>query len=187
MAQYMRAGFAAAFTVWMFGPASVSAQVIIPPDPTPETLEVPSLEEELGGVAPWQQPPTEMPLPKVEETEAERRAKTVRLNGLDKITGRILSFDAPVDEATPFGALQIIARTCHKRPPEETPETSAYLEIADAGPATSGARAPASAPPIFAGWMFASSPALSALEHPIYDVWVIDCKSSAPPQGSGSE
>ncbi|MFZ5835264.1 MAG: DUF2155 domain-containing protein [Pseudomonadota bacterium] len=187
MARYMRSGFAAAFAVWMFGAASAWAQVIIPPDPTPETLEVPSLEEELGGVAPWQQPPAEKTLPKAAETEAERRAKTVRLNGLDKITGRILSFDAPVDEPTPFGALQITARTCHKRPPEETPETSAYLEIADTGPAASGSSAPASAAPIFAGWMFASSPALSALEHPIYDVWVIDCKSSAPPQGSGSE
>jgi hypothetical protein len=158
-------------------PASGRAQVIIPPDSTPETLEVPSLEEELGGVAPWSQVPPTGAQPAVAETEEERRAKTVRLNGLDKITGRIMSFDAPVDAPTLFGALQITARTCHKRPPEETPETSAYLEIADFGAAAAASSGKARGQPIFSGWMFASSPALSALEHPIYDVWVIDCRT----------
>lgn len=170
------------------------AQIIIAPSEEVETLEVPSLEEELGGTAPWRQAPANSAPPPV-DSEAERRAKTVRLNGLDKITGRILSFEAPVDQQVLFGALQIMARTCHKRPPEETPETSAYLEISDSGPAAQAKAPPASqtqAPParaqqIFSGWMFASSPALSALEHPIYDVWVIDCSTSLPQTGSGSE
>ncbi len=178
---------ALAFTVWAAGSVTAWTQVIIPPDPTPETLEVPSLEEELGGVAPWSQTPSVEASPPAAETEVERRAKTVRLNGLDKITGRIMSFDAPVDTATLFGALKITARTCHKRPPEEMPETSAYLEIMDFGPASQPGTAAAVGQPIFAGWMFASSPALSALEHPIYDVWVIDCIVSRPGQGSGSE
>lgn len=171
-------------------PVSVWAQIYIPPtEPSgpPETLEVPSLEEELGGVAPWKQPPPAGAATPAAETEAERRAKTVRLNGLDKITGRIMSFDAPVDEATLFGALKITARTCHKRPPEETPETSAYLEIMDSGPAPAPGTSFTLGRQIFSGWMFASSPALSALEHPIYDVWVIDCSTSLPQQGAASE
>ncbi len=180
----IKSGLVALGLLW---PVSGWAQIVIPPSETPETIEVPSLEEELGGVAPWRQSPPSGTMPIPVETEAERRAKTVRLNGLDKITGRILSFDAPIDEPALFGALQITARTCHKRPPEETPETSAYLEITDSGRAASGGTVTVGGQPIFSGWMFASSPALSALEHPIYDVWVIDCSTSLPQQGSGSE
>jgi hypothetical protein len=99
------------------------------------------------------------------------------LQGLDKVTARISTFDAPVDEPVRFGSLEITARSCQKRPPEETPESAAFLEIRDIKPG----EAPVS---VFTGWMFASSPALNALEHPVYDVWVIDCKndssSSAP-------
>jgi hypothetical protein len=71
-----------------------------------------------------------------------------------------------------FGALEIIARTCDKRPPEETPESAAFLDIWEVRPGE-----PATS--IFRGWMFASSPALNALEHPVYDVWVLDCVNSA--------
>lgn len=99
------------------------------------------------------------------------------LQGLDKVTARVSTFDAPVDEPVRFGSLEITARSCQKRPPEETPESAAFLEIRDIKPG----EAPVS---VFTGWMFASSPALNALEHPVYDVWVIDCKndssSSAP-------
>jgi hypothetical protein len=99
------------------------------------------------------------------------------LQGLDKVTARISTFDAPIDDPVRFGSLEITARTCKKRPPEETPESAAFLEIRDIKPG----EAPAV---VFTGWMFASSPALNALEHPVYDVWVVDCKndsiSSAP-------
>lgn len=171
-------------------PVCVQAQET-PAQPAPDTLDVPSLDEELSAdPKPWQQmspndSAAEAPLV---ETEAERLAKTVRLAGLDKITGRTSAFDAPVDRPTKFGVLEIVPRTCHKRPPEEPPETSAYLEIRDLG------FAKPSAPPgshdaklVFSGWMFASSPALSALEHPVYDIWVIDCSTSSPGQGSGRE
>jgi hypothetical protein len=90
------------------------------------------------------------------------------LQGMDKISGRIIKFEAPVGQSVRFGTLEIIARTCRKRPPEETPESAAFLdiwEIKTGQPAAS----------LFRGWMFASSPALSALEHPVYDVWVADC------------
>ena len=102
------------------------------------------------------------------------------LQGLDKITARISTFDAPLDEPVRFGSLEIVARTCHKTPPEEPPERAAFLEVVDVRPDSP-------AVPLFTGWMFASSPALSALEHPVYDVWVIDCRKSSTPDSEVSE
>jgi hypothetical protein len=94
----------------------------------------------------------------------------VVLRAVDKITARVTDLEAPLDGASSFGTLQITMRYCYKNPPEDTPEVTAFLEVTD--------HQPDLAPkPIFAGWMFASSPALSAMEHPVYDVWVIDCKT----------
>jgi len=94
------------------------------------------------------------------------------LRGLDKITARVSTFEAPLGQEVRFGTLRVLVRTCRSRPPEEPPETSAFIEISD--------QRPGDLPRIvFSGWMFASTPALSALEHPIYDVWVIDCRTSA--------
>jgi hypothetical protein len=107
-------------------------------------------------------------------------AKVAVLQGLDKVTARISTFEAPVGAITRFGTLQIGVRTCRKRPPEEPPETTAFLEIVDDRPGE-----PARL--VFSGWMFASSPALSALEHPVYDVWVIDCMISAPTDSPGRQ
>ncbi len=104
----------------------------------------------------------------------------VVLQGLDKVTARISTVEAPIDRAVRFGTLEITARHCRKRPPEEPPEITAFLEIRDI-------KRDQPAAELFIGWMFASSPALSALEHPVYDVWVIDCRISAPPSPSGSE
>ena len=104
---------------------------------------------------------------------------TAVLQGLDKVTGRVQTIDAPVGATIHFGTLEIIARTCRKRPPEEQPESAAFLdiwEIKPGEPATS----------LFRGWMFASSPALSALEHPVYDVWVLDCVDSSSKGSTGS-
>ena len=100
------------------------------------------------------------------------------LQGLDKITARISTFEAPLNEAVTFGSLAIVARACYKTPPVEPPESAAFLEIDDARPGRPRV-------PLFTGWMYASSPAISALEHPVYDVWVVDCRTDAPvPQGS---
>ena len=79
---------------------------------------------------------------------------------------------ARVGETVRFGTLEIIARACDKRPPEEPPESAAFLDVWElrrGEPPTS----------VFRGWMYASSPALSALEHPVYDVWVLDCRNKA--------
>ncbi|WP_240002303.1 DUF2155 domain-containing protein [Oleisolibacter albus] len=94
------------------------------------------------------------------------------LQGLDKITARISSFTVPVGQTGRFGQLQVTVRACKKAPPIDPPESAAFLEITelrpDEGPAA-----------VFRGWMFASSPAVSAMDHPVYDVWVVDCKSAA--------
>jgi hypothetical protein len=95
------------------------------------------------------------------------------LRGLDKITGRAVDISAPVGVPVTYGSLSITVEYCHTVPPEEPPETSAFLQIIDKG-AEGGPK------PVFSGWMFASSPALNALEHPIYDVWVITCKTDEP-------
>lgn len=97
------------------------------------------------------------------------------LQGLDKVTARISTFRAPTNRTVHFGTLEIVARTCRKRPPEEPPESAAFLQIRDIKPG----EAPET---LFQGWMFASSPALSALEHPVYDIWVIDCLSRIGPK-----
>ena len=97
------------------------------------------------------------------------------LQGLDKVTARVSTIEAPVGQVVRFGTLDIIARTCDKRPPEEPPESAAFLDIWEV-------RRGEAAASLFRGWMFASSPALSALEHPVYDVWVIDCKNPSIPQ-----
>jgi hypothetical protein len=122
-------------------------------------------------------------------------------SGLDKTTARVTSFDAKVGETARFGSLELLVRACDKKPPEEPPRTAAYVEIRqlerdeeadgevdppvpstpdDATPADAGAL-------VFQGWMYAESPGLNALEHPVYDIWVTDCKTSSGGASSGSE
>ena len=93
------------------------------------------------------------------------------LQGLNKVTARVSAIEAPVDWTVLFGTLAITVRTCHKAPPEEPPESAAFLEIYDVKPGEQPVE-------LFSGWMFASSPALSALEHPVYDIWVLDCRAA---------
>jgi hypothetical protein len=91
-----------------------------------------------------------------------------RLQGLDKVTARVTEVTARLHEETRFGTLAITPQACLTAPPTEAPESAAFLAIRDVGPAGDGQT-------VFSGWMFASSPALSALEHPVYDVWVVEC------------
>ncbi len=98
---------------------------------------------------------------------------TVVLQGLDKVTARVKTFEAPIDRPVRFGTLYIVIRTCERTPPEEPPESAAYLDIYEV-------RAGQQPIDLFHGWMFASSPALNALEHPVYDVWVLECKRTKP-------
>ena len=99
------------------------------------------------------------------------------LQGLDKVTARVSKLEAPINRLLRFGTLEIIVRACRKTPPEEPPESAAFIEIRDAKPGQATVA-------LFTGWMFASSPALSALEHPVYDVWVLDCLPPTEPSPS---
>ncbi len=91
-----------------------------------------------------------------------------RFAGLDKITGRIIAFDVAIDETVQFGTLQITPRACYTRPPTEAPLTLGFAEVDEVLGADEYKR-------IFSGWMFAASPGLNGVEHPVYDVWVTDC------------
>jgi hypothetical protein len=94
--------------------------------------------------------------------------------GLDKISGRIISFDVALNETVQFGALQVTPRVCYSRPPTETPNTDSFVEVDEVTLKGEIKR-------IFTGWMFAASPGLHAVEHPIYDVWLTECKGAQPP------
>lgn len=172
------------------------------------------------------------------ESNADRTPVSVTIRALNKITARFIDLEASMEEITPFGTLEIVPRYCDTRPPEEFPETTAFLQIYDVGlPGQNDTADEASdetelvddeelAPlsqeaenlpiaedaltaietaindgktrenlfavdelgdisdgeKIFSGWMFASSPALNAVEHPVYDIWVIDCKTVSAEQ-----
>jgi hypothetical protein len=112
---------------------------------------------------------------------AETIAEPVALlEGLDKITARVSKFEAPVGAPVRFGTLSIRVRDCEKNPPEETPESAAFMVIDETRPGEDKRR-------LFSGWMFASSPALSALEHPVYDVTLLDCKAASGSPRAASE
>lgn len=105
-----------------------------------------------------------------EPAKADRiKNPTAVFSGLDKITGRIISFEVAVNETVQFGALQLTPRVCYTRPETETPNTTAFVEVDEVTFQNEHKR-------IFEGWMFASSPGLHGIEHPVYDVWLIDCK-----------
>jgi hypothetical protein len=108
---------------------------------------------------------TETPTQKIENARAV-------FAGLDKITGRTISFDAAIGETVQFGALQVTARACYTRPPTEATNTDAFVEVDEVTLQGEIKR-------IFTGWMFASSPGLHAVEHPIYDIWLTDCAQPA--------
>jgi hypothetical protein len=92
--------------------------------------------------------------------------------GLDKITGRITNFDVYVNETVQFGALQITPRACYTRPATEIQRTSVFVEVDQVSLQGTVKR-------IFTGWVFADSPALNAVDHPVYDVWLTECKQSS--------
>lgn len=93
--------------------------------------------------------------------------------GLDKITARVTAFEVPIGETVQFGALKVTPRVCYTRPPTEPPFTSAFVEVDEVLVDKSEKR-------IFTGWMFADSPGLHAVEQPVFDVWLTDCKTAAP-------
>lgn len=101
--------------------------------------------------------------------------------GIDKITGRIITFDVYVNETVQFGALQVTPRVCNSSPETEEPRTDTFVEVDEITLDRKIRR-------IFTGWMFAESPGLNAVEHAVYDVWLKACKkeSDVPPPEAAS-
>jgi hypothetical protein len=157
-------------------------QQTLPPPPG-ATAAPPDQPVALPGLPPGQrQPrgnPQEAALQPGDEVVIQPPAQKIPNNqavfsGLDKITGRIISFDVAIGETVQFGALQVTPRACYTRPPTESPNTDAFLEVDEITLQNEIKR-------IFTGWMFAASPGLHAVEHPIYDVWLADCKGPQTP------
>jgi hypothetical protein len=101
--------------------------------------------------------------------------RLVLMRGLDKITGRPSNILVPIGVPVTYATMTITARYCYSTPLSEPPETTAFLQIEDHRP-DQDARA------VFSGWMLASSPSLNGLQHPLYDVWVINCATNQPGQ-----
>jgi hypothetical protein len=97
---------------------------------------------------------------------------TAVFDGLDKITGRIISFEVAINETVQFGALQITPRVCYSRPLTEAPQTDVFAQVDEIDEQKQLKR-------IFSGWMFADSPGLHGIEHPIFDIWLTGCKGGA--------
>lgn len=104
---------------------------------------------------------------------APQGGTSLLLRGLDKITGRPTNITAPIGKQVKFATLTITARFCYSTPASETPETAAFVQVEDHRPDQAARK-------IFSGWMYASSPGLNGVEHPLYDVWVISCNNTVP-------
>jgi hypothetical protein len=141
------------------------SQASAPPRPLPAPANPPPPEPADTSPQPDDTVVTSTPTQKIENGRAI-------FSGLDKITGRIISFDAAIGETVQFGALQVTARACNTRPPTEPTNTDAFVEVDEVTLQGEIKR-------IFTGWMFAASPGLHAVEHPIYDVWLTDCAQPA--------
>jgi len=107
--------------------------------------------------------------PAVAQETAKTANPVAEFSGIDKITGRIITFDVYIDETVQFGALQITPRVCYSRQQNAPPGSSTFVEVDEITLDRKIRR-------IFTGWMFADSPGLNAIEHAVYDVWLKSCK-----------
>jgi len=142
-----------------------------PSAPAPVVAETPSTSED-------------KPKPPVAETPAEPmrrvRSNAAIIQALDKVTAESLRFEAPVGQPVRYKSLVVTVKACETNAADEAaPEAAAYMTI-ESQPRPIAGRPPVAARQVFRGWMFASSPGLNPLEHPVYDVWVIACRTAAP-------
>jgi hypothetical protein len=169
--------------------AGVQSQPLPPPPGSSAAAVPPPAQSPLAVLPPGQRPPRGTPQPAdtspqpgdevITEPPAQKISnKSALFSGLDKITGRIINFDAAIGETVQFGALQVTPRACYTRPATEATNTDAFIEVDEVTLQGEVKR-------VFTGWMFAASPGLHGVEHPIYDVWLTDCKNpvvaAAPP------
>lgn len=99
---------------------------------------------------------------------------TAVFSALDKVTARISKIEIPLNETVKFGSLNVTPRVCYSRPATERPKTTSFVEIQEV-------QLDGKQEKLFAGWMFAESPALNAVEHPVFDVWLSACKGGVDP------
>jgi hypothetical protein len=100
-----------------------------------------------------------------------RPQRVAVLQALDKVTARVTTLRATLNQPERYGSLTITVRACNARPPDEVPDAAAWLEISDS-------RAPANGAAVFRGWMFAEAPGVNMLEHPVYDIRIMECRAS---------
>jgi hypothetical protein len=152
---------------------------VTPPQPGQGVAVAPPGAAPLPGLAPGQRQPKGVPqspatLQPGDEVVSEPPAqkivnKKASFSGLDKITGRIINFDEDIGETVQFGALRVKTDACYTRPATEAANTDAFVEVDEITLQGEVKR-------IFSGWMYAASPGLHGVEHPIYDIWLTDCK-----------
>ena len=157
---------------------------VAPPQPGQGVAVAPPGGNPLPGLPPGQRQPKGGPGSSVpgspatlqpgDEVVAEPPAqkivnKKASFSGLDKITGRIINFDEDIGETVQFGALRVKTDACYTRPATEAANTDAFVEVDEITLQGEVKR-------IFSGWMYAASPGLHGVEHPIYDIWLVDCK-----------
>jgi hypothetical protein len=153
---------------------------VAPPEPNQGVVTAPPGATPLPGLPPGQRQPKGVPqmpasLQPGDEVVSEPPAqkivnKKASFSGLDKITGRIINFDEDIGETVQFGALRVKTDACYTRPATESANTDAFVEVDEITLQGEVKR-------IFSGWMFAASPGLHGVEHPIYDIWLTDCKN----------
>jgi hypothetical protein len=165
---------------------------VAPPQPGQGVAVAPPAGNAVPGLPPGQRQPKGVPqspatLQPGDEVVSEPPAqkivnKKAIFSGLDKITGRIINFEEDIGETVQFGALRVKTDACYTRPVTEAANTNAFVEVDEITLQGEVKR-------IFSGWMFAASPGLHGVEHPIYDIWLTDCKnpdttvvSAAPPE-----
>lgn len=137
-------------------------------DVTPKTVTAPPKAASPAAAAPA---PDTAPEQQAPPPAPPQGGTQIMMRGLDKITGRPTSITADIGKPVHFATLTITARFCYSTPASETPETAAFVQIEDHRPDQPARR-------VFSGWMYASSPGLNAVEHPLYDVWVISCNNA---------
>jgi hypothetical protein len=153
---------------------------VAPPQPNQGVAVAPPGATPLPGLPPGQKQPKGVPqtpatLQPGDEVVSEPPAqkivnKKASFSGLDKITGRIINFDEDIGETVQFGALRVKTDACYTRPATEAANTDAFVEVDEITLQGEVKR-------IFSGWMYAASPGLHGVEHPIYDIWLTDCKA----------
>ncbi|MGJ4881656.1 MULTISPECIES: DUF2155 domain-containing protein [unclassified Bradyrhizobium] len=146
-------------------PGAAPGQRQAPPRGAPQNAAIPpngAVPQTPATIQPGDEVVTEPPAQKIVNKKAS-------FSGLDKITGRIINFDEDIGETVQFGALRVKTDACYTRPATEAANTDAFVQVDEITLQGEVKR-------IFSGWMFAASPGLHGVEHPIYDIWLVDCK-----------